>query len=143
MIVLDTNVLSESLRPEPSERVGRWVAAQSPQDMFITTITIAEMLYGLEITPAGKRRAGWEAAWEAAIERIISRGFDGRVLPFDVASARIYGRLSAAREKIGRPISQSDAMIAAISRSRNAAIATRNTKDFEHCGVKLINPWTA
>jgi predicted nucleic acid-binding protein len=139
MIVLDTNVLSESLRPEPSERVGRWVAAQSPQDMFITTITIAEMLYGLEITPAGKRRA----RWEAAIERIISLGFDGRVLPFDTASARIYAGLSAAREKIGRPMSQSDAMIAAISRSRNAAIATRNTKDFEHCGVKLINPWTA
>jgi predicted nucleic acid-binding protein len=97
------------------------------------------MLYGVEILPAGKRRA----RLETAIGNIISQGFSDRILPFDTASARIYAKLNAEREKSGRPISQSDAMIAAIARSRQAAVATRNTKDFARCGIKLIDPWTA
>jgi toxin FitB len=137
MIVLDTNVLSEALRPSPSANVLRWLASRQSDELFITTITQAEILYGIEALPAGKRRT----RLHTAIEEIFSADFQGRILPFDEDSARIFAQIVRARETIGRPISQFDAMIAAISRSRRAAIATRNRNDFEHCGIPILNPW--
>jgi predicted nucleic acid-binding protein len=138
MIVLDTNVLSEALHPSPSDAVLRWLAGLEPLTVFTTSITLAEVLYGIERLPAGRRRA----RLSAAIEKVFDDEFKGRILPFDEESARIFPKIVAGRQALGRPISQSDAMIAAIARSRRAAVATRNTNDFEHCSVRTINPWT-
>ena len=114
MIVLDTNVLSESLKPVPSGVVPRWLAAQARSAVFTTTITLAEVLYGVEALPPGKRRT----RWLAAVERMFAEEFSGRILPFDEAAARVFAELVASRDAAGRPISQFDAMIAAIARSR-------------------------
>ena len=138
MIVLDTNALSEALKPSPSEIVLRWLAAQEPSAVFITTITQAEVLYGIELLPTGKRRM----RLSAIIEKLLAEEFQGRILSFDEDSARVFAKIVTGREAAGRPISQFDAMIASIARSRGAAVATRNTNDFEHCGIRVINPWT-
>lgn len=138
MILLDTNVLSEALKPVPSAAVLRWLAAQSPSDVFTTAVTLAEVMYGIEALPPGKRRA----QLLAAVEKMFAEQFEGRILPFDEDAARIFGRIVAGREVAGRPISQFDAMIAAVAVLHHAAVATRNTVDFERCGIKLINPWT-
>ena len=137
MIVLDTNVLSEALKPLPSSIVLRWLAAQQPLSVFTTTITEAEVLYGVEALPAGKRRM----RLLAAVEKMFAEEFAGRILPFDEDAARAFAGVVAARDRAGRPISQFDAMIAAIARSHRAAVATRNTADFQHCGIDVINPW--
>ncbi len=139
MIVLDTNVLSEAFKPSPSEAVMEWLAAFEPSTIFTTTITQAEMLYGIETMPRGKRRT----RLMAAAGKIFAEDFEDRVLPFDEDAARAYCKIVAARDAAGRPISQADAMIAAIARSLRAAVATRNTADFEGCGVRLIDPWKA
>ena len=139
MIVLDTNVLSEVLKPMPSEFVLRWLAAQDSAGVFTTTITQAEILYGIEVLPPGKRRV----LFSAAIEKMFAKEFQDRVLPFDEDAARTFAKIVAARDAAGLPISQFDAMIAAIARSHRAAVATRNTADFERCGIQVINPWTA
>ena len=138
MIVLDTNTVSETLKSKPSEIVLDWLAAQQPYEIFITVITQAELLYGVESLPVGKRRL--DLSHE--VEKLFSEDFSSRILPFDESSARMYARIASQRKSIGRPLSQSDAMIAAIARSRNAAVATRNTRDFDGCGVRVINPWT-
>ncbi len=137
MIVLDTNAVSEALKPKPSEIVLGWLAAQAPREVFITAITQAELLCGIESLPAGKRRANLSAE----VERMFVEDFPGRILPFDEAGARMYAKIVRQREAVGRPISELDAMVAAIARSQNAAVATRNTRDFEGCGVRVINPW--
>jgi predicted nucleic acid-binding protein len=137
MIVLDTNVLSETLRPSPSAVVLRWLAAQERLAVFMTVITQAEVLYGVESLPAGKRRD----RLSAAIGRILVDEFPGRILPFDEDAANVYPKIVARREAMGRPISQFDAMIASIALSRRAAVATRDIRDFEHCGVRIVNPW--
>ena len=139
MIVLDTNVLSEALRPAPSSAVLRWLADQEPLSVFTTTVTQAEVLYGIELLPAGKRRT----TLSASVERIFAEVFEGRILPFDEDAARVFPKVVAGRAALGRPISQFDAMIAAIARSRRATLATRNTSDFDHCGLRLVNPWIA
>lgn len=115
-----------------------WVAAQEPVTVFTTTITLAEVLYGIERLPAGKRR---ERLF-AAIGNIFAEEFKGRILPFDEEAARSFSKIVASRETRERPISQSDAMIAAIACAHAAAVATRNTNDFEHCGVRIIDPWS-
>ena len=138
MIVLDTNVLSEALKPLPSGIVLGWLAAQEPPSVFTTTITLAEILYGVEGLPPGKRRM----RLLAGVEKMFAQEFEGRILPFDEGAARTFAGIVAARDAAGRPISQFDAMIAAIARSHRAAVATRNTADFEHCGIRIINPWT-
>jgi predicted nucleic acid-binding protein len=137
MIVLDTNVLSEAVRPSPSPNVLRWLAAQQPRSVFTTAITEAEIFYGIGLLPAGRRRSSLMAAAEAMFLEV----FPGRVLPFDEEAARFFPGIAAGRDALGCPISQMDAMIAAIARSRRAAIATRNTRDFEQCGLRVINPW--
>lgn len=139
MIILDTNVVSEIIRREPDPAVIRWVAAQSPVTVFTTAVTQAEMLAGVEILPSGPRRL----KLALAIAAIFSEEFPGRILPFGSDVAPAYALIVALRTKAGKPISQFDAMIAAIARTTSAAIATRNTSDFVDCGVQVVNPWTA
>jgi predicted nucleic acid-binding protein len=136
MIVLDTNVVSETLKPNPSPNVVDWFVAQAAASLVTTTVTQAEMLYGLELIPSGKRRD----AMKAAIAKVLSR-FEGNMLPFDEPAAVLYAVIAAQRDRLGLPISEKDAMIAAIARSRGASIATRDTNGFRDCGVPLIDPW--
>jgi toxin FitB len=137
MIVLDTNVLSEILRPVPETRVVEWLSEQPRASVFTTTITRGEILYGIRVLPAGKRRNG---LWNAAMQ-IFDVDLDGQVLSFDSAAADNYAEISAARRAAGRPIAQFDAQIAGITLSRGAQLATRNVKDFDACGFEVINPW--
>ena len=137
MIVLDTNVLSELMRSQPDTLVLRWIGAYKATDLFITALTKAEILYGLELLPKGKRRA---ALKKAAIS-MFDLDFARRILPFDKDAAQKFAMVAANRKKIGRPISQIDAQIAAIALSHNATLATRNVSDFEECGIDIINPW--
>ncbi len=137
MIVLDTNVLSETLRTKPSEQVLEWMRAQPPSALFTTAITEAEICFGLELLPPGKRRN----ALSAAVGLVFGTDLSGRVIPFDSAAAREFALLAAVRRRAGQPISQADAQIAAIVRSRGAQLATRNIADFADCGVEVIDPW--
>lgn len=139
MIILDTNVLSEILRPAPEARVVEWLDEQPRASLFTTTITRAEILYGLQLLPTGKRR---DELWAAAMA-IFDLELDGQVLPFDSPAADDFAKISAARRAGGRPIAQLDAQIAGITRSRGAQLATRNVGDFEACGFEVINPWSA
>jgi len=137
VIILDTNVLSEALKPVPAEQVLRWLGARPAGELFTTAITQAEMLYGLELLPEGERRT----ALDEAIGQIFLEGFRGRVLPFDGNAAAMLAKIVASRRATGRPIGQTDAQIAAIARSHGAAVATRNKADFEDCGVRVVDPW--
>lgn len=138
MIILDTNVISELLTPKPSIAVESWVADQPPASLFTTTVTQAEILYGVRLLPDGKRRRNLLAA----IEPIFSEDFAGRMLSFDRDAADAYASLAVGRRQAGRPISQFDAQIAAIALSRGAAVATRNVMDFSEIGIEVIDPWT-
>ena len=138
MIILDTNVLSELLRPAPAGQVERWLAAQEGTKVYFTTVGEAELRLGLAILPAGKRRA----ALTTVIEGLLDEDFRDRILPFDRPAARAYATIAAERRAAGRPISQFDCQIAAIARAREATVATRNTSDYEGCGIELIDPWT-
>ena len=139
MIIVDTNVLSEMMRGDPDLGVIAWIEAQAASSLFTTTITQAEILYGIRVLPAGKRRG----EIEKAAGEMFSTDFAGRVLPFDEDAAQAYAEIAAARRRAGRPMSQFDAQIAAISFSRNSMVATRNIPDFEGCGIQLIDPWDA
>jgi predicted nucleic acid-binding protein len=139
MILLDTNILSELMRPAPEGAVEQWLADQPEASVFISAITEAELRYGAKIMPPGKR----QAALVTQIEGVIEEDFSGRILPFDSSAAVAFAEIASLRRQAGRPISQADAQIAAIARSRGAALATRNVPDFEGCGVKIINPWAA
>ena len=136
MIVLDTNVLSEALRPRPSLKVLRWIGNEPDEALFTTAITEAELLFGAALLPGGRRRR----ALETVITQILDR-FAGRILPFDSAAAREFADIAANRRHLGRPIGEADSRIAAIARSRGAGLATRNTADFADCGIELIDPW--
>jgi predicted nucleic acid-binding protein len=137
VIVLDTNVLSELMKPIPASEVLRWMASQPASKLFLTSVTQAEILYGIELLAKGRRRM----ALESAIKAILEEDFAGRILPFDGDAAFVFPQIVAARRDLGSPITQWDAQIAAIARSRGAALATRNTSDFEHCGISVLNPW--
>ena len=137
MIVLDTNIISELLRPAPNKQVEAWLSAQDGENVYFTTVGEAELRYGLALLPAGKRRN----ALSKAVEEILDEDFQDRILAFDRAAARAYAVIAAARRAAGRPISQFDCQIAAITRANEAVLATRNTADFEGCGIRLIDPW--
>jgi predicted nucleic acid-binding protein len=137
MILLDTNVLSELMKSAPDEIVTRWMAAQPAASLYTTSITQAEILHGVMLLPAGKRRAAIEAAATAMFEQ----DFAGRILAFGSDAALPYAHIAAERRRSGRPISQFDAQIAAISRVTGATLATRNVADFAGCGVKVVDPW--
>ena len=137
IIVLDTNVISELLRPTPAESVEQWLAAQDGGGVYLTCISEAELLHGVALLPSGRRKA----ALAKAIQSILDEEFRNRILPFDSAAARTYAAIAADRSAAGRPISHFDGQIAAIARSHGAAVATRNTTDFQRCGIEVINPW--
>lgn len=139
MVVLDTNVLSELMKPDPDEAVLDWVAARPPLGLFTTSIAQAEILHGILLLPGGKRRAALEAAAQAMFEE----DFAGRILSFGPHAAPAYARIAVRRRRAGKPISQFDAQIAAVARCTGATIATRNVADFEGCGVDVVDPWDA
>jgi toxin FitB len=137
MIVLDTNVVSELMRPDPERNVTTWVAAHPRQELFTSTISEAEILYGVALLPMGARQL--ELTERA--RKIFNLAFRDRILAFDREAAALYAAIAAQRRSTGRPIEQSDAQIAAIARSRGAALATRNVRDFDGCGIDVVNPW--
>jgi predicted nucleic acid-binding protein len=137
LIVLDTNVVSELMRREPDSRVMAWIGEQPIAGVFTTTLTQAEIFYGLAILPEGRRRD----ELLAAAPPMFDTEFAGRVLPFDTEAALAYSDVAAARHGAGKPISQIDAQIAAIVLSRGARLATRNVTDFAGCRITLVNPW--
>ena len=138
MIILDTNVLSELMKPQPVPQVAAWVAQQSGTELFTTTITEAEIFYGIELLARGKRRE----ALVSAAEAMFTQDLAGRVLGFESDAARIFSKVAAQRRALGRPISHADAQIASITRARRAKLATRNQSDFADCGIDVIDPWT-
>ena len=139
MILLDSNILSEVIRPSPEPVVLDWLAAQPTTSVFISAITEAELRTGVAFLPEGKRRA----VLAAEIAAMLEVDFFGRILPFDSLAAIAYAEIVAIRRQNGRPISQADAQIAAIAHSRGAVLATRNIADFDRCGIEIINPWKA
>jgi predicted nucleic acid-binding protein len=139
VIVLDTSVISEMMKPEPAQRVVRWMATQPATSLYTTAITQAEILDGIMLMPAGRRRRDVEAA----AETMFREDFSGRILSFGSDAAGAYARIASGRSRAGRPISHFDAQIAAIARSTGAAVATRNLSDFDGSGVELIDPWSA
>jgi predicted nucleic acid-binding protein len=137
MILLDTNVVSELMRPAPSEAVLAWFAAQDAADLYLSAIGEAELRRGAAMLPEGKRRA----QLMAAIDAMIIEDFAGRILPFDSAAAQAFVQVFLERRAAGRPISFADCQIAATARAQGAAIATRNTNDFAGGGIAVIDPW--
>ncbi|HEY2127002.1 MAG TPA: type II toxin-antitoxin system VapC family toxin [Streptosporangiaceae bacterium] len=136
MIVVDTNVASELMRPSPAVAVQDWVRSHAARELCTTAITVAEVQYGIERLPAGRRK---EALRAAAME--IFETFAEQVLPFDTLAAEQYALVVSQRDELGLPIDGFDAQIAGICRARGAALATRNLADFRKTGIELINPW--
>jgi len=139
MIILDTNVISELMRAIPDPAVVGWLAAQPLPELATTTINLAEIRHGLARLPFGRRRRDLEMKFNS----FALRGFSNRVLDFDATAADVYGDLVVGRERAGRRLEGFDGLIAAIAKSRALPIATRNTEDFEGCGIDTINPWSA
>jgi toxin FitB len=139
MIILDTNVLSEAMRPAPSAKVMEWLANQPVSELCTTAVTEAEVFSGIACMPEGRRRREFQTRAELMFEGY----FDNRSLSFDSMSARYFATILAERQKYGKPIQPLDAQIAAIARLHNATLATRNARDFEDCGIRLVNPWEA
>ncbi len=137
-VLLDTNVLSELMRLQPSSAVLDWFAQQEGAEFYTSAITQAEMLLGVALLPGGKRRD----AVADAVEQMFEQEFAGRCLPFDELAAHEYAALVATRNKAGMPISTEDAQIAAIALRNGFALATRNTKDFRKISeLDLLDPW--
>jgi len=136
MIVVDTNVVSELMRPQPDESVRQWVQAQSAPLLHSTAITVAEILHGIERLADGERKAQLRGAASD-----VFAAFTDQVLAFDGAAAASYALVVAGRDHAGRPINGYDAQIAAICRTTGATLATRNVRDFEHAGLDVVDPW--
>ena len=131
MILLDTNVLSELMRPAPSVAVENWIGRQPVASIFISAITEAELRYGV----------ARQVQLLAKIEAMLAEDFAGRILPFDSPAASAYADIAVTRRRLGRPMSQADAQIAAIASSRGASLATRNMDDFLDCVIDVVDPW--
>ena len=125
------------IRPRIDPNVDRWLSEQDESELFLTTITEAELLFG----PSGMPQGPIRDAYIAAMDRILFVDFSDRILPFDRSAANSYPRIRAVREAIGRRIDDADCFIAAIAESVGASVATRNVRDFVGCGVEVINPW--
>jgi predicted nucleic acid-binding protein len=132
-------VISELLRKRPEPAVAEWLDKQPPEELWTTSVVLAELLSGIALMPAGKK----QKALGEEVESMISKDFQDQVLDFDMAAAREYGKILASRNKIGRPIREFDAQIAAIARVHHAAVATRDLNGFIGCGLIVIDPWTS
>jgi predicted nucleic acid-binding protein len=137
LIILDTNVLSEMMRRAPDPNVAAWFSTRPVPSLFTTTIAQAEILYGIELLSASTRRS----RLKGAANDLFAIDLAGRILSFDQAAAQAYAEIAVIRRRAGRPISQFDAQIAAIARSRDAVIASRDVAGFEGCGIDVIDPW--
>jgi len=137
MIILDTNVVSELMRASPDARVLRWFSSQSAEDLHITSVTMAGILYGVELIAGARRREVVRAGAEKMFEAV----FADRILTFEDRAARAFSQIASSRRRQGKPMSEFDAQIAAITRVHGATLATRNPFVFEGCGVRLVNPW--
>lgn len=137
MIVLDTNVISELFTPAPHPGVVKWAQEQAEDAVFTTTITRGELLFGVHILPAGRRKD----VLRVGLLRILEVRFANRVLAYDSAAADAHAEIAAQCRVQGRPRSQSDMMIAGIVRAHEATLATRNVRDFDDCGIALLDPW--
>lgn len=138
MIVLDTNVISEVMRSRPDPNVVTWMEGHRGPALYTTTITEAEILYGIELLPDGRRRDGLREAIRAFFDEELA----DRVLPFERRAAAVYAPLAAGRRALGYGLDTADMQIAAIARVCGFALATRNTRDFTGCGIALIDPFT-
>ena len=138
MIVLDTNILSEMMRARPDPHVMSWLNSQRPNQIYVSAITQAEMLLGVALLPTGKRRT----SLATQIDALFEEDFAHHCLPFDSRAASHYAQIVSDRHKSGKPVSTEDAQIAAIARSRNFQIATRNVADFADIhALEIVNPW--
>jgi len=137
VILLDTNVVAEVMRPRPEQAVIDWLNAANGGSLYLSAVTLGEIEYGLAILPDGQRRDSLRARFDA----FVHRAFSERVLPYDEQAAQHYGSIMGARRRAGRPTTAPDGQIAAIASLRGMTVATRNTRDFADCGVDVINPW--
>ena len=137
MILLDTNVISEMMRTRPEPAVSAWLDRQAEDELWTASVVLAELLSGIDMMPAGRK----QKALREAVEGMIAEDFRSQVLDFDLHAARKYGQILGARRKIGRPIREFDAQIAAIASVHGAALATRDVNDFVACGLTVIDPW--
>lgn len=137
MIILDTNVVFEPLKPAPSAAVLDWLDRQAPETLYLTAVSLAELLAGIEALPSGRPRL----ELEQAVARQIMPLFQGRILSFDARAAEAFGKVQAGARAVGNTIGFADGAIAAIATSQGFALATRNVRDFRGAGVELINSW--
>lgn len=137
MFAIDTNVASELMRPQPMPSVAAWIAEHDAQEMYLTSVSEAELRYGVAILPAGRRRT----VLEAAMSHWLDHGFRERILPFDSAAARAYAEIAVECRHAGRPIGEADCQIAAICRTRGVVLVTRNVRDFQCTGIEVVDPW--
>ncbi|MGH8550237.1 MAG: type II toxin-antitoxin system VapC family toxin [Methylococcales bacterium] len=138
MILLDTNILSELMKVHPDTRMLQWMDSKTQEELFVSAITQAEIMLGIALLPAGRRKD----ALASAANAMFSEDFKGAILSFDQGAAGYYAGLVAHRTRIGRPISTEDAQIAAIALQHELLLATRNLKDFQEIeGIELIDPW--
>lgn len=137
MIVLDTHVVSELMRPQPEPAVLAWVNDQLGDQLWLCSVVVAELLYGVGRLPDGARKR----QLSDAVKAMVFEDFEGRVLPFDVEAAAAYAQLVVMRESAGQAIAMADAQIGAICAVHSATLATRNARDFARLGLVLVNPW--
>ncbi len=136
MIVVDTNVASELMKPTPAPAVRDWVRARRGDELYTSAVTLAEIRYGIERLPGGRRKALLTTTAED-----VFAAFEDQILPFDAEAAAQYALVVARRDRAGQPIDGFDAQIAAICRAHDATLATRNIKDFRDTGVSVVDPW--
>jgi predicted nucleic acid-binding protein len=139
VIILDTNVVSEMMRREAAVPVRAWLQTQDVRQLWLSAITVAELYYGAQVLPEGRRKEGLLQQ----IDRTIAEDFGDRVADFSMEAAIAFAEIAAVRRRLGRPILPLDCQIAAIARRYGATLATRNISDFEDCGIDLIDPWAA
>jgi toxin FitB len=139
MILLDTNVVSEPMRQHPDRRVQDWLDAQAIETLYLSTISLSELLLGIENLPVGKRRR----VLAAALGEQIVRLFGDRIIPFDVAAAEAYAKVVTRARRQGHAIAVADGQIAAIAAARNLSMATRDEAPFHAAGLIVINPWSS
>jgi len=138
MIVLDTNVVSEAMKPEPNPAVQGWLDEQTPETLYLTSVTAAELLFGIATLPDGRRKQSLTVTVEGLLDM-----FEGRILAFNAPAARRYADLAVAARTAGKGFPTPDGYIAAIAAAHGFAVATRDASAFKAAGISVINPWEA